>query len=616
MGFEPGISKSGRAPVHRRHGAGVLEHFEEIGVDLVRLPPGLTVPAARRAYLGERSVRFAHANYLRFASGVAPNDPEFGNQWAHQNTTQFGGVADADIDSSELAATPDAWQVSTGVTDTVVAVIDTGIDIGHPDLQPNTWVNTGEIPGNALDDDANGFIDDVNGWDFAHSDNSVYDPAEKCGSQANDDHGTHVAGILGAVGNNAIGVAGVNWRVRIMPVKFLAKAGAECGVGSDADAIGAIIYATRMGARVINASWGGPADPGAGPPDALRQALIAAGEGGLLFAAAAGNSGTDLSTCAAQPATCRYPPNFDLENEIVVAASTPGDELAVFSNFGGPTDLAAPGQTIRSTITRATDSVNPYRYFSATSMSTPFVTGALALLRSQYPGAPPSELKARVLETVDLKPAFASPKTRSGGRLNLNNAIRQPRPVVPTLLAPNGGEIFAPGSSATIGWDTNIPPENSATFYRMEFTENALASKSVSTGFESGIPPEFDQPSDSDPPWTPVSTPPHPAGSGTFSARSGPVTNQQASWLSTTHASSCRARSPFGTGSAPRTVRGRPTSSRVATISASSSTVHRCWAGRAAASRGRSPGRRSPSSFQPELTRSRGPTRRTSSVLG
>lgn len=540
VGFLPGAAAFSKASVHSRRGALLEKRFEEIGVDLVRLPPGQSVAAARASYSSERIVRFAEPNYLLSAHATTPDDPRFSDQWAHRNTGQtVGGVAgtpDADIDTSEPGPTPDAWDVNRGSRDVVVAVIDTGIDIGHPDLAANIWVNTGEIVGNGIDDDGNGYIDDVNGWNFADDNNVVYNPGESCpliqGGGTNDDHGTHVAGIIGAVGNNGVGVAGVNWEVEIMPLKFLKKSSGECGVGSTAHAIEAILYAIRMAAGLMNASWGG-----GGQSEALRQAFIAAGEAGVLFAAAAGNGGADgigddLSIFP------EYPASFDLSNEIVVAASTNTDGLASFSNFGGPTELAAPGKDILSTVTRATDASNPYRSFSGTSMAAPYVTGTLALLGAQYPHAPPLELKDRVLSTVDLKPAFSSPTppppTRTGGRLNASGAIRDVRPVIPTVLSPNGGEALAPGSITTIECKTNIPPGSPTTPYRVEYTENALASKALSFDFESGIPAGFEEPSDSEAPWTTATTSPRPGGSGSLSARSGAVADNQASWMSTT----------------------------------------------------------------------------------
>jgi len=519
VGMAEGMSATGRDSVHGRQGARVLKRFEEIGVDLVRLSPGRSVSDARRDYGREKSVRFVEPNYLRTPFGVTPNDPEFSKQWGLRNTGQTvdgdPGVVDADIDASE-ATGPDAWGVTTGTSQPVVAVIDTGVQIDHSDLAGNIWTNPGEIPGNGIDDDGNGYIDDIHGWNVAHDNNSLYDSTETCpGAGKNDDHGSHVAGILGAVGNNGVGIAGVNWTVRIMPLKFIARFGTSCG-GSDADAIEAILYAVRMGADFINASWGGGE-----ASDALRQAFIAAGQKGVLFAAAAGNEGADLSLLP------QYPASYDLENEIVVAASDNNDSLALFSNYGGPTDLAAPGVDIFSTV------IGGYAFLDGTSMATPFVTGALGLLRAQYPHAPPLELKDRILDTVDPKSALEAPKTETGGRPNLNTAVRNVRAVIPTLTFPNGGEVFEPESTVNITWKTNIPPGNPTVPYRVEYTADANQSTPLSFDFEAAMPAGFSSPADSDAAWSVVPSDVRPQGSGGSAARSGAVGNNQASWLST-----------------------------------------------------------------------------------
>ncbi|MFQ5630230.1 MAG: S8 family peptidase [bacterium] len=215
----------------------------------------------------EPQIAFIEPDYPRFAD-LVPNDPQFGSLWGMNNTGQTGGTADADIDA------PEAWNVTTGSASILVSVIDTGTDINHEDLSANIWVNPGEIPNDGIDNDGNGYIDDVNGWDFFNNDNTVFD------DPFNDDHGTHVSGTIAAVGNNGIGVAGVSWQATVMPLKFLGPGG-----GSTADAILAIEYATDKNVRVINASWGG-----GGFSQALKNAIDASG---AVFCAAAGNSGVD-----------------------------------------------------------------------------------------------------------------------------------------------------------------------------------------------------------------------------------------------------------------------------------------------------------------------------------
>ena len=208
----------------------------------------MSVAEALARYRTHPDIEFIEPNYI-YKEDAIPNDPRFDELWGLLNTGQTGGTPGADI-SVELA-----WEVQTGSRNVVVAVIDTGIDYTHPDLADNIWVNPGEIPANGIDDDSNGFVDDVRGWDFVNNDNDPMDDR---------DHGTHVAGTIGALGDNDLGVVGVNWQVTLMPLKFL---GAD-GFGSTVDAISCVDYATDMGVHLTNNSWGGGAYS-----EALRQAI-------------------------------------------------------------------------------------------------------------------------------------------------------------------------------------------------------------------------------------------------------------------------------------------------------------------------------------------------------
>src|SRR6266540_429935 len=291
------------------------------------------------------------------------------------------------------------WGVSTGSRNVVVGVIDTGVDFGHPDLAPTMWINPGEdCPGcraNGVDDDGNGYVDDWRGWDFVNHDNDPFDDAG---------HGTHVAGTIGAAGNNGIGISGVNWNVSIMALKFLSAS----GTGSTADAVSAILYASAEGAVVTNNSWGGEDFS-----QALRDAIAAADASGSLFVAAAGNSFADTDT---EP---NYPSSFDLPNVVSVAATDASDRRAWFSNYGRRTvDLGAPGTNIYSTWPGRS-----YRYEDGTSMATPHVSGAAALAKAAFPDATAVGLKALLLRTVDPNSALAASST-TGGRLNVNSAVR------------------------------------------------------------------------------------------------------------------------------------------------------------------------------------------------
>src|SRR5262245_58691780 len=311
---------------------------------------GGTVEAALAALRGNPLVAYAEPDYV-LHTAVLPSDSQFSSLWGMNNTGQTGGTLDADIDA------PEAWDLTTGSSSTIVAVIDTGVDYRHPDLAANMWVNASEIAGDRIDNDGNGFIDDVHGYDFINNDG---DPLDDQG------HGTHVAGTIGAVGNNGVGVAGVNWNVRIMALKFL---GAD-GSGSTSDAIRALNYAVQMGARISNNSYGD-----AEFSNAFRDAINAARLADHVFVAAAGNNGSN------NDASPFYPSSYDLANIISVAAIDHNDRPASFTNYGATTvDLAAPGVDIVSTTPN-----NTYSSFSGTSMASPHVAGVVGLVRGHHP---------------------------------------------------------------------------------------------------------------------------------------------------------------------------------------------------------------------------------------
>lgn len=331
-------------------------------------------------------------------SEVIPNDTDFSKLWAMKNTGQrdtenADGVAGADIKATK------AWGITTGNKNILVAVIDTGMDYTHPDLKDNVFTNPGESGNgketNGIDDDANGFIDDVHGWNFAGV--STNNPMD------DNSHGTHVSGTIGAKGNDGYGVAGVNWTASIMPVKFLTGQGS----GTLEDAVKAINYATLMGAKVMNNSWGG-----GGFSQALFDAIKAAHDKGLLFIAAAGNDSADADVDS------HYPAGYALDNVIAVAATTNTDGLASFSTFGKRSvHIAAPGNNIYSTVPGG-----KWDTFSGTSMATPHVAGAAALLWGTNESMSYSDVKSRLLQSRDYVPAVAR-KVSSQGRLNIYNAV-------------------------------------------------------------------------------------------------------------------------------------------------------------------------------------------------
>jgi subtilisin family serine protease len=339
-------------------------------------------------------VRYVEPDFV-IAPTIAANDPSFGQLWGLDNTGQSGGVVDADIDA------PEAWNTTTGSRNVVVAVIDTGMDYNHPDLAANAWRNPGEVAGDGIDNDRNGFVDDVVGWDFANNDANPMD---------DNGHGSHVSGTIGAAGNNGTGVVGVNWQVSIMPLKFLDASGS----GSTSAAVAAINYATRMrrdfGINVVatNNSWGG-----GGLSTSLRDAIDSGAAAGILFVAAAGNESNN------NDATPAYPASYTGTSVISVAATDRSNRLASFSNYGATSvDLAAPGVGIASTTPN-----NSYASYSGTSMATPHVTGTVALLAAAYPQATAAQIRTAILSSTTPVAGLAG-KVATGGLLNAAAALQ------------------------------------------------------------------------------------------------------------------------------------------------------------------------------------------------
>jgi len=382
-------------------GGGQIEREYEMvpGLCLVALPEGQTVQQALLTYNGTAGILYAEPDYLVYAD-VVPNDARFSELWGMHNTGQTGGTPGADIHAT------DAWDSATGSRQIVVAVIDTGVDYTHPDLTNNIWTNPGEIPGNGVDDDGNGYVDDVYGYDFVNDDPDPMD---------DNNHGTHCSGTVGGEGNNSIGVAGVCWQVRIMALKAFSAAGS----GGTADEISSIQYATLMGAQVMSASWGGY-----GYSQALKDAIDAAGAAGIIFVAAAGNSATDNDIIP------HYPSSYTSENIVAVMATDHNDIRSSFSSYGlTSVDLAAPGTDILSCVIGG-----GYEFFNGTSMATPHVAGACALLLSAHPTLTVAEIKRALLSTVDVVvPGLCV----SGGRLNLEGALLSLGPRSPLMVYTN-----------------------------------------------------------------------------------------------------------------------------------------------------------------------------------
>ena len=361
------------------------------GDQLVRLKPGMSPLVAAAILERLPNVKYACPNFLRKAA-LVPTDPDYGNQWGWQKIEAEG-----------------AWEISTGDADITVGVIDTGVDLDHPDLASNLWVNESEAAGTpGLDDDGNGFVDDLHGWNaISNSPNP------------NDDngHGSHCAGTIGAVANNGKGGCGANWNVRIMALKFLDAD----GNGWDSDAIELIDYAIATNdagssnVRVLSNSWGG-----FGASSALQAAIQRARDAGIVFTAAAGNNtfNLDSSLCVFAPAA------LNVSNIVSVAATDGADGIASFSNYGSSVcSVGAPGVSIYSTVING-----GYAYYDGTSMACPHVAGVLALTLSAAPALDMNTLIDRVLLNVDPVSSLQG-KTSTGSRLNVYRAVAdEPNP--------------------------------------------------------------------------------------------------------------------------------------------------------------------------------------------
>lgn len=357
-------------------------------------------------------VKYAEPDFI-VQTQATPNDPAFSSLWGLHNTGQSGGVADADIDA------PEAWNIHTGSATVKVAVLDTGMDLTHPDLEPNLWTNPNEIAGNGIDDDQNGYIDDVHGWDFVNNDAIAADDHNDGTSRG---HGTHCAGTIGAVGNNAVGVVGVCWQVSLIPLKIL-DANSH---GPLSDAEEALTYAANLGVDVASNSW-----TNTSYTQALQEAMNATEAAGMLVVAAAGNSAKYTEFYP------EYPASFDNANIISVAATNRQDALWADSNYGSVSvDLAAPGVDIHSTLPGGT-----YGLMTGTSMACPHVAGACALVKSYRPSLTAAEIRNLILKSADELPALAD-KTVTGGRLNVLAALRAAN----DLLVTPGTGLIASGA--------------------------------------------------------------------------------------------------------------------------------------------------------------------------
>jgi hypothetical protein len=416
--YRPGVGADRRNAILATVGASLARRFRAVESDHVRLPGNQNVTAAMAMLRAIPDVELVQPNFIRQAiASEPPNDQWwlFGFMWG-----------------LERIQVQDAWTTfTTGNPSVVIANIDTGVDYTHPDLAPNMWVNPGEIAGNGVDDDNNGYVDDVHGIDAFNDDS---DPMDDHG------HGTHTAGTAGARGNNGFGIPGVAWETGILACKFLDAQ----GNGADADAIECFDYliALKQGGvniRVSSNSWGAPREDT--PAVVLKNAIDAAGAAGILNVFAAGNAGTNNDVAPVDPAS------FDSPSIVAVAASDESDVRAGFSNYGATSvDLAAPGDMILSTYQGG------YAFASGTSMAAPHVAGAVALLASSNPALTVAQMKGVLLESVDVLPLWTG-QVASGGRLNVYAALIAGggnKPPTVTVTSPAGGSAFDRGSTVAI----------------------------------------------------------------------------------------------------------------------------------------------------------------------
>lgn len=361
-------------------------------VQLMRLPSAVALSRAIDVLSADAAIDYAEPNWLYYHEATS-NDPSFtsGSLWGM--STGFGSGAVT------------AWAAGhTGSNTVFIGVIDEGLMDGHEDLAANVWTNPNDAK-DGVDNDGNGYVDDVHGWDFANNDSSTFDGAS-------DDHGTHVSGTIAGVGGNGKGVAGVVWSAQLISAKFLGRNG-----GTTANAIKAVDYLTdlktRKGLNLVatNNSWGG-----GGFSQALKDAIDRAGNANILFIAAAGNESNN------NDASAGYPGSYSSANIISVAAIDKAGALASFSNYGATTvDIGAPGVAVVSTVPVSSKGkvVSGYASYSGTSMATPHVTGAAALYASSHPGATAAQIKTAILGDA-VPTASLTGKTATGGRLNVS----------------------------------------------------------------------------------------------------------------------------------------------------------------------------------------------------
>ncbi|MES2504452.1 MAG: S8 family peptidase [Myxococcota bacterium] len=409
------------AAIHSKAHTSTVKRYNRLlpGLELIKVNPGASTASAVAVYQTEPSIQFIEANWIIHGTSLEPDDPFFKSQWSLRNNGQFGGTLGVDLGALS------AWDITLGSPAAVVGVIDTGADYNHPDLKKNIWVNAQEIPGNNLDDDKNGYIDDVHGVNvITHTGDPMDD----------NEHGTHVAGIIGAEANNGFGISGISPNVTIIPCKFLDASGS----GDTASALACLEYFAILATRTkdpisfvaTNNSWSG-----GDTMLALQEAVEAHRDLGILFIAAASNDSLNNDTTVSVPA------NIPASNVVTVAASDPKDGIATFSNYGKRSvHVAAPGVAIFSTVLG-----DDYGFLDGTSMAAPYVTGLAALLKASDPTLDWISIKNLIISSGQPTVA-AKEKTISGRRIKARDinglgALSCNNQIVTARLAPKSDSL-------------------------------------------------------------------------------------------------------------------------------------------------------------------------------
>lgn len=385
--FDGKLSDAEIQSIVNQAGLSIKQHIAAINYYILSIPSEKSVSTLRHQFETMQGVTVAEPNYI-IPLQFIPNDIHFDKQWALNNTGQTGGLPEADISAL------DAWGLGPATSDVIIAIIDTGVDYMHEDLNGNFWHNSSEVPDNGLDDDGNGFVDDYRGWDFVNNSNKVVDLHG---------HGTQVAGIIGAIVDNGAGISGLSHNCRLMPVRAGYKNAIGDAVLESVDAAKAIIYAADNGASILNLSWG----------DTSRSSLIAdaleyAAAKELLIVAAAGNSNTS---------NFLYPAALNNNAIIAVGATDAQDEKSSFSNYGNWVDVSAPGSSIYTTVLE-----NSYSLINGTSMAVSHVSAAAALVMGHFPELSTISVKARILRSVDRLVSLEG-KNATAGRINAYKAL-------------------------------------------------------------------------------------------------------------------------------------------------------------------------------------------------